>query len=548
MFDSLGFKNIIDVYNVVMSLDISHDRKYYYERLVYLAIYKVLLNQITLINARDYHPFVILIPMEIMMAFNNKMLEKYEGCNYTIVNDINKEHQAIMSKFDEYNKQHLTAVKNQKDILLFNYQLQLQLHTAKTRIMASVVELWTVFLNITTTANINPFQFWCLVIFIDSVISDMMYNVDITDVQNKTATEIEDKCDALVEEFVANKNIIYECIKEQEYFENMKQNISLFYDIRKDISNSYKINRLHTNFECYYQRKVLLLTWIIPKQLFLTWIYTDLKEICYVLSTALVAYKDAQNRISKLHLDVIENIDIPKIINPTIDIGLLNEGVFLNIKPFVFNFEQKHVFTIDTELVLPSQKWITLQGSSGSGKTTICNLFMKMIKCDANEIYFMGRYNIYDYDLIRRYVSFVKPDADLFNNSIRFNIHFGVDTTDQTAIDELTHEYMCLFGLKHLIFLMDNNIHTLSTGEKQRLKIIRCILQDKPIWLLDEITSNIDADCEDDVMKTLKSIQTSKKKTVIHITHNSDLFKYSDHQLRINANKFTLTDTVISAP
>jgi putative ABC transport system ATP-binding protein len=545
MFDSIGFNNLLNIYNVVASLDISHDKKYYYERIVYLAIYKVLLNQITLINARDYHPFILFIPMEIMIALNNKMLEQYEGCNTTIIRDINLEHQAIMLKFDEYNKQHLTTIENQKDILLTNYQLQLQLHIAKTRVMASVVELITIFLNICTVITINPFQLLCLLIFIDSVLSDMMYNVDITDQQNKSAGEIEDQCDALVEEFIANKNIIYGCVKEQEYLEYMKQRINSFYDIRKDVSSSYKLNKLHTNFECYYQRKVMLLTWIIPKQLFLTWIYTGLKEICYVLSTSLVAYKDAQNKISKLHLDLIKDINIPKIINPTIDIGLLNEGVFLNIKPFLFNFEQKHVFTIDTELVLPSQKWITLQGSSGSGKTTICNLFMKMIKCDEDEIYFMGRYNIYDYDLIRRYVSFVKPDADLFNNTIRFNIHFGVDTTDQTAIYELTQEYMCLFGLKHIIPLMDNNIHTLSTGEKQRLKIIRCILQDKPIWLLDEITSNIDADCEDDVMKTLKSIQISKKKTVIHITHNSDLFKYSDHQLRIHANKFTLTDTII---
>jgi putative ABC transport system ATP-binding protein len=533
--------NIVQIFTTVTSLDLTHDKKYYFERIFYLSIYKLLLNQITLINAREYPPLILLIPMEIMMWIDRKMLEKYENINHQIIEDINAEHRNLLMKFNEYNIQHRKEINNQKEVLRLNYQLQLQLHIAKTRVMASFMELCTVFINISTVVFINPFQFACLLIFIDSVISDMMHNVEVTEAKNKTAVKWENENIGLIGEFVGNSNIIYECLMEEEYLNKTKELVTSFYEIRREYSNSYKLNQINTDFECYYQRKVLLLTWIIPKRMFLTWIYTDLKEICYVFAQALIAYRDAQHRISELRADAIKNLDIKLIKNPKVDICLLEKGVFLKIKPFSFSFQKKHIFTVKKEIVLPSQKWIALQGESGCGKTTLIYLIMKMIACKTNEIYFLGKHNVYDYDLIRRYVSFVKPNSDLFLGSIRFNMHFGVDMTNKDKIDKLTRKYMIRFGLEHVIGLLDNDISTLSTGEKQRLKIIRLLLHRKPIWLLDEITSNIDAHREDEIMQLLRDIQKKQKKTVIHITHNPMLLKFSDHKLQIKDKTFIFT-------
>ncbi len=126
----------------------------------------------------------------------------------------------------------------------------------------------------------------------------------------------------------------------------------------------------------------------------------------------------------------------------------------------------------------------------------------------------MGTYRHYTYDDIRRCVSHIKPHSDLFDHSIYFNLTFGVTIAPNTA--GLIDEYMRKFELGHLIGRFDENIHTLSTGEKQRIKLIRCILHDKPIWVLDEGTANIDHDCELRILKILRTIQQQTRKSVIH--------------------------------
>ena len=80
----------------------------------------------------------------------------------------------------------------------------------------------------------------------------------------------------------------------------------------------------------------------------------------------------------------------------------------------------------------------------------------------------------------------------------------------------------------------------LSTGEKQRVKLVRCILQDKPIWLLDEGTANVDEHCELEMLHILREIQKRKRKSVIHITHNRDLIRFCDYLLRIRNEMVTI--------
>ena len=79
------------------------------------------------------------------------------------------------------------------------------------------------------------------------------------------------------------------------------------------------------------------------------------------------------------------------------------------------------------------------------------------------------------------------------------------------------------FGLGHVVGKLDASINTLSTGEKQRIKVIRCILHDKPIWVLDEGTSNLDVDCELIVLSRLREIQIQNRGTCNYETHNIDL-------------------------
>ena len=93
--------------------------------------------------------------------------------------------------------------------------------------------------------------------------------------------------------------------------------------------------------------------------------------------------------------------------------------------------------------------------------------------------------------------------------------------------------YLEEFKLEKYKDRLEENISNLSTGEKQRVKIIRLILHDKPIWVIDEITSNIDNDLEHAILKKLKDIQLSKQKSVIHISHNLENVAFANYKMYI---------------
>jgi len=93
--------------------------------------------------------------------------------------------------------------------------------------------------------------------------------------------------------------------------------------------------------------------------------------------------------------------------------------------------------------------------------------------------------------------------------------------------------YIELFELSKYKNNLDAPIKPLSTGEKQRCKIIYLLLHNKPIWLLDEITSNVNEELETIILTELKRIQQEEKKLVIHITHGSLNVKYSDYKMSI---------------
>ncbi len=250
---------------------------------------------------------------------------------------------------------------------------------------------------------------------------------------------------------------------------------------------------------------------------------------------SLISYKDISNKIQLLNVDkqmatLTAEMRTPVVVDPR----LLANGVLFRLRNVVYTFDKTLLFRNEGELVIPSMKWITLRGESGSGKTTLCSLLLKTIPDNDADIVLMDEYNEYDYNSIRKLISCVKPNMDLFDKSIEFNLTFGVKNGSSSLVGKQITFYMETFGLSNLIDRLDKNINDLSTGEKQRVKIIRCILQDKPIWFLDEITSNLDSDCEQTVMSCLRQIQIKKNKSVIHISHNPELIKYSDCNISID--------------
>jgi ABC-type lipoprotein export system ATPase subunit len=525
--------NIVRIYSTISKLDLQIDKKYYYKRIVYLALYRIIFNQIQLINIRGYNRIFTVLMINLMKSLNKRVLSKFQKSNDVIIKEIEEEQSRILHLFNEYNTNYEPTVSNQRDVFLLNYVYNMNVHNIQTRLLSHIFEIMSLTLNILDAVWLNPFQFGCLMLFLNSIISDMFDMViDTTNLKNELVVELENNNRKIIEVFFNNRNIIYECGKEQLYLDNITKNIHDFYDIRKDYSQSYKLNMQNDDFEGTYQKKVAWLNFIIPGKPIVIWIYTDLKCICHNLMITMIAYKDIQHKISNLGTDNLKNILLPKNNKQyKIDINRIHSHNLFTIKPLIYKPAGCLIFRIPNEIKIPSKKWITIMGASGSGKTTLCNMLLQIIKDDDKKICFVDKYCEYDYNTIRRYISNVTPHFDLFDDSIEFNIKFGVADSNSARVNSDIKKYLIEFGLHQFIDKLDTNINQTSTGEKQRFKLIRCILQDKPILFLDEMTANLDADIELKIITILKKIGVEKGKSIFHITHNVGLLRFSDYNI-----------------
>ncbi|MGZ3853047.1 MAG: ABC transporter ATP-binding protein [Flavisolibacter sp.] len=171
--------------------------------------------------------------------------------------------------------------------------------------------------------------------------------------------------------------------------------------------------------------------------------------------------------------------------------------------------------------VRPGQQ-IAVVGRTGSGKTTLAQLLMRMFDVDLGEISFDG-VNVRDIDLadLRKQISYVPQDGFLFSDTIENNIAFGtrernLDKVKYSADLAVIHKDIENFPKAYDTEIGERGV-MLSGGQKQRISIARALMKDAPILILDDCLSAVDAKTEKQIIGNLKEFL--KGKTSIMITH-----------------------------
>jgi ATP-binding cassette subfamily B multidrug efflux pump len=165
---------------------------------------------------------------------------------------------------------------------------------------------------------------------------------------------------------------------------------------------------------------------------------------------------------------------------------------------------------------------VAIIGRTGSGKTTLAQLLLRLFDTNAGTIS-LDNVPVTEIDLkhLREKVSYVPQDVFLFSDTIRNNIAFGKDEADEQEVEQAAraasiHQEIMSFSQQYDMVIGERGV-TLSGGQKQRISIARALLKNAPIIILDDCLSAVDAKTEKTIIANLAGYLEGK--TSIIITH-----------------------------
>ena len=179
-------------------------------------------------------------------------------------------------------------------------------------------------------------------------------------------------------------------------------------------------------------------------------------------------------------------------------------------------------------------------GTTGSGKSTIANLLLRMYDPSQGQILVDER-PIQDYSLasLRGQMGVVPQDVFLFSDTIANNIAFGLDRPDLEVISKAAQDadvYQNILDFpKGFDTLLGERGITLSGGQKQRVSIARAIAKEPKILILDDCLSAVDTKTENAILNSLQKIM--EKRTSIIISHRVSSAKLADQIIVLDEGK-----------
>lgn len=189
---------------------------------------------------------------------------------------------------------------------------------------------------------------------------------------------------------------------------------------------------------------------------------------------------------------------------------------------------------------IPSGSSLGIIGKTGSGKTTIINLLLRLYNLESGTIY-LDHNPIHHIQLqsLRENIGYVDQDSFLFSTTLEENIGFGVDHFSREDVLRAAkvaqvHDNIVSFPDGYETFVGERGV-TLSGGQKQRTSIARALIKQPKILIFDDSLSAVDTNTEEKILAGLKS--EMKNKTTILIAHRISTIKDCDEIIVLDEGK-----------
>ncbi len=261
----------------------------------------------------------------------------------------------------------------------------------------------------------------------------------------------------------------------------------------------------------------------------LTWPVTALGWVTSIIQRAAASQKRI-NEFLNTKNDIISSENIERKIQGDIE--------FRNVS---FTYPDSGIVALENiSFHVKPGETLAIIGTTGSGKSTIANLVIRMLDPSSGQILVDGiDLKNYSPQEFRDQIGCVPQDVFLFSDTISNNVAFGMDSLDdEKAIDALKradlYDNVMEFPKQLKTILGERGI-TLSGGQKQRLSIARAIAKDPGLLILDDCLSAVDTKTENTILNNLKYVMHDR--TSIIISHRVSSAKLADKVIVLDDGK-----------
>lgn len=192
----------------------------------------------------------------------------------------------------------------------------------------------------------------------------------------------------------------------------------------------------------------------------------------------------------------------------------------------------------DVSAVLPAGAICAVVGRVGSGKTTVAETIARLIEVPSGCLFYNGHdATELSLEQLRRHIAYAPQDAFLFSDTLRNNIAHGladtVEEEDERA--RLIEEAIHAAGLEADLASLPEGVDTvvgergiaLSGGQRQRVALARALVAQRPLLILDDSLSAVDAETERRILERLR--QALHGSTALLISHRLSALQHADH-------------------